>query len=57
MRLACRLAGSRALQNMARSLGYHQQCLASLPLEAHPRSELKAVVDQLSTSLSTILCI
>ena len=48
---------SATLQNLARSLAYAQRTLAEEPLSPRGRERAQGVVDDLSDSLRTILCL
>jgi hypothetical protein len=48
---------SPVLQNLARTLAYHKACLAQLPLDKAGVTELLEVVEDLSHTLRSVLCL
>ena len=49
--------GSATLQNLARSLAYAQRTIREEPLSPRSREQAQGVVDDLSETLRTILCL
>lgn len=55
--IARKALASPVLQNLARTLAYHKTCLAQLPLDKAGMTELLEVVDDLSHTLRSVLCL
>uniref|UniRef100_A0A061RF46 non-specific serine/threonine protein kinase n=2 Tax=Tetraselmis sp. GSL018 TaxID=582737 RepID=A0A061RF46_9CHLO len=52
-----RVEGSPVLLNLARTLAYHKQCLKEMLLSAHDTDDVKAIIQSLSDTLRTVLCL
>ncbi|CAD7696019.1 unnamed protein product [Ostreobium quekettii] len=55
--LVQRVSGSLVLQNLLRTLSYHQRCLNILPMDKEAAKKTRRVVSQLAEVLRTILCL